>query len=316
MPQPEPLTLKSSPGHADWLSLLSDKERSVLEQVLLTAARSKSSPTVRGSSGAPAQTAESEPCGEVALSVLNNARIAGLIDGDGASGPIQLTQAGRAFVRQLRCRAIADGARRPGSQGSAPIVMSAVSPQRAALRGKRKSDITATASPIENDAESPLAWLHRRLDKDGQPMISRVQFEAGERLRADFWRAAMTPRVTSDWSGIGRSRKERRGASGLGMDMADSVAVARQRVTRALSAVGPEFADILIDVCGHLKGLAEIEQARSWPQRSAKVMLQKALTALARHYGLLQVDGPDMMLRRRLRHWGSHDYRPTLDQWT
>ena len=35
---------------------------------------------------------------------------------------------------------------------------------------------------------------------------------------------------------------------------------------------------------------------------------------LARHYGL---DVPDETFRRRkgIRHWGSEDYRPTLDAW-
>jgi hypothetical protein len=43
-------------------------------------------------------------------------------------------------------------------------------------------------------AESPLAWLRRRKDRDGEAMISQVQFDAGERLRANFWFAQMTPR--------------------------------------------------------------------------------------------------------------------------
>jgi len=49
-------------------------------------------------------------------------------------------------------------------------------------------------------AESPLAWLARRKDKDGQPMLTDAEFDAGEKLRADFWFAQMTPRVTANWS--------------------------------------------------------------------------------------------------------------------
>ena len=48
--------------------------------------------------------------------------------------------------------------------------------------------------------ESPLAWLARRKDKDGRPLISDAEFSAGEKLRADFWFAQMTPRVTANWS--------------------------------------------------------------------------------------------------------------------
>jgi Domain of unknown function (DUF6456) len=78
--------------------------------------------------------------------------------------------------------------------------------------------------------------------------------------------------------------------------------------------VGPELAGLLIDICCELKGLEEAEKSRGWPQRAGKVALQLALARLARHYGF---DAPAETPRRRqrLRHWGSEDYRPTLDAW-
>ena len=81
---------------------------------------------------------------------------------------------------------------------------------------------------------------------------------------------------------------------------------------RAIEAVGPELAGLLIDICYELKGLEDAEKSHGWPQRSGKVVL--ALTRLARHYGL---DVADETRRRGkgIRHWGSEDYRPTLDTW-
>ena len=133
-----------------------------------------------------------------------------------------------------------------------------------------------------NEAESPLAWLARRKGRDGRALIEPVQLLAGERLRADFTRANLMPRITSNWSAAVATGP--RGASPA--TFTETVIVARQRVRAALDAAGPEFSGLLVDVCCFLKRLEEVERGRSWPPRSAKVVLQLGLDRLARHYGL------------------------------
>lgn len=147
-----------------------------------------------------------------------------------------------------------------------------------------------------NEGEAPLGWLHRRRGADGKPLISRFQFEAGERLRHDFTIAQLTPRLGVDFSApvIGG----RRGAK-ADAPLSETVLAAKQRVSRALAAVGPGLADLLLDVCCHLIGLETAEREKGWPQRSAKVVLQIALDRLAAHYGL----GPAIGAPSRLRAW-------------
>src|SRR5262245_58642724 len=101
------------------------------------------------------------------------------------------------------------------------------------------STSSARATPATNLGESPIAWLRQRKDKSGRPMLDKEQFEAGERLRADFWFAEMTPRVTTNWTGVSLGHG-RRSAPGVGLEMPDRVIAARERVKRALAAVGPE----------------------------------------------------------------------------
>jgi hypothetical protein len=159
-----------------------------------------------------------------------------------------------------------------------------------------------------DDAESPLVWLARRKGRDGHPLIEAVQLQAGERLRGDFTRAQLTPRVTSSWdASVARGR---RGGAGHA-SFADVVIAARDRVRRALDAVGPEFAGLLLDVCCFLKGLEDVERERRWPPRSAKVVVQLGLDRLARHYGLAgEARGPD---RAAIRTWLDPDSAFVVD---
>lgn len=136
--------------------------------------------------------------------------------------------------------------------------------------------------------ESPLSWLRKRKGRTGRPLIDDAQFTAGERLRADFTRAQMTPRVTADWSSMDKPGRRRSGLRGGHAEMLDSAVAARTRFNNAITDVGPELSPALIDVCCFLEGLEAAEKKNNWPKRSGKLVLQLALSALARHYGLVQ----------------------------
>ncbi|CAN5365671.1 DUF6456 domain-containing protein [soil metagenome] len=170
-----------------------------------------------------------------------------------------------------------------------------------ALLGRRRVTV--------NHDESPLAWLRRRKDRDGRPMVDATEFSAGERLRRDYERGQLIPRVTANWTtSVAAGRRD--GAGGIA-DLTDAALGARRRVEAALVALGPELAGLAVDFCCFLKGLEEIERERQWPARSAKVVLRLALGCLARHYGISdRARGGE---RSPLRHWGTEGYRPTID---
>lgn len=174
-------------------------------------------------------------------------------------------------------------------------------------RANDTADAPARPAAV-NLRESPLAWLHRRRTKSGARQISDVQFAAGERLRFDLERGQMLPRVTANWASPVSGTSASQGAPA---SASDSSLAARERVNAACRAVGPEFSGLLIDVCGFLKGLEQVESERDWPARSAKLLLRMGLDRLARHYGMTVPSGSGNE-PSRLRIWQAGDARPTL----
>ncbi len=155
------------------------------------------------------------------------------------------------------------------------------------VQGRRyiRSTDKANAFHRVNLAETPLGWLVKRKGPDGQPLISEAEFAAGERLREDFTRAQMTPRVTSDWSAGPSSGARHRGPSDW-LCVQETALAAKKRLALALDHVGPGLADILLETCCYLNGLEQAERVLGWPQRSGKVVLQIGLARLVEHYGM------------------------------
>lgn len=160
--------------------------------------------------------------------------------------------------------------------------------------------------------EGPLAWLRRRKDRDGRPLIGAAQLDAGERLAADYARARLEARVTASWSPTAPCNRAQSPGSGTG-EVSDMAMAARDRVFRAVRAVGPEVASLLLEVCCHDVGLEAAEKARGWPARSGKVVLDMGLTQLARHYGMLRETPADR--RPAMRAWSEAGFAANLAQW-
>jgi hypothetical protein len=187
------------------------------------------------------------------------------------AGKVAITAAGRAWIE-----------RREATRRGHPL--DPFMAQHLSVSAKAIQSAHGPQAVLVDDNESPLGWLARRKGRDGQPLLASHQLAAGERLRAEFTRAHMMPRVTANWQAAVShgARAENAGREAI----TDTIIAARQRVRLALEAAGPEFTGVLLDVCCFLKGLEDVERERAWPARSAKVVLQLALDRLARHYGL------------------------------
>lgn len=160
---------------------------------------------------------------------------------------------------------------------------------------------------IINNAESPLALLARRKNKAGVRFLTVAEFQAGERLRNDYTRGHLMPSLGVNWQSVGGGSGRSSGDANGIASLTDAALASRQRVEKAVSAVGPELSGVLIDVCCFLKGLEQVEAERAWPARSAKIILKSALSALARYY---EPKRYQTATKPPILHWGSADYRP------
>jgi hypothetical protein len=129
-----------------------------------------------------------------------------------------------------------------------------------------------------NLAESPLTWLRVR------GHVSARQFEAGERVRADYEMAALGPRVTMRWDAALAARGRRGAPDGLDPTLVQIAA--KRRFDGAVAAAGPGLSDILWRVVCAGEGLVPAEKALGWPSRAGKLVLGLALDRVADHYGL------------------------------
>ena len=125
-----------------------------------------------------------------------------------------------------------------------------------------------------NIGESPLTWLHARGHLDDR------QFDAGERLRADYERAQLSPSVTMRWDPV----RVDGGQAGDGLTPSERQIAAKVRFDGAMAEAGAGLKDILWRVVCACEGLPDAEKGLGWPARSGKLVLKLALDRIADFY--------------------------------
>jgi hypothetical protein len=193
----------------------------------------------------------------------------------------EITSAGRSALRRMIEEE--DARRQEAMQGEGMAEAGAVFAGQHRIWGQRQVMDDAGPRRIRcNLAESPVALLGRRRDKDGKPFLETALVEAAERLREDFELAQMGPRIAQNWEKFltGGDRGSFRSDSGL----AEGPARARERVAAALRDLGPGLGDVALRVCCFLEGIETAERRMGWAARSGKIVLRIALMRLRQHY--------------------------------
>jgi len=139
-----------------------------------------------------------------------------------------------------------------------------------------RTNVRSTRSVTVNLTESPLGWLFAR------GLVTRRQFDAGERLRTDWERAQLAPRVTMAWDSVPVARG--RGGSAAQPDLGGAQIDAKRRFDGAIASAGTGLADILWRIVCAGEGMRDAETALGWPARAGKLVLSFALDRVADYY--------------------------------
>ncbi len=151
-------------------------------------------------------------------------------------------------------------------------------PQDGDERYDRRSKRKRVRSVTVNLSESPLGWLHAR------GHLSDRQFDAGEKLRADWERANLAPHITMRWDAAPVAGGKR-GASVM-LNESEAQLAAKLRFENAIDHLGSDLSDIAWRIICGGEGTPVAEKNLGWPARSGKLVLKIALDRLAIFYRL------------------------------
>lgn len=141
--------------------------------------------------------------------------------------------------------------------------------------GPRRGKIRRSGRSVTvNLCESPLTWLHAR------GHLTDREYDAGERLRADWEMAQLAPNISMRWEPvvIRGSRHDR------DLNPTERQIAAKARFDGALELAGKGLADILWRVVCAGDSLPVAEKSLEWPARSGKLVLKLALDRVAGFY--------------------------------
>lgn len=134
-----------------------------------------------------------------------------------------------------------------------------------------------------NLAQTPVAWLARRVGPDGRPWLEPVEVAAAVRLALEAEAALRGRSVTMRWDALPRTGAG--GGSRPGCEPGERALAAAAAVEAALSVCGPARG-MVEQICVRATALQAAEQALGLRRRTGKTLLRQGLQALARHYRL------------------------------
>ena len=121
--------------------------------------------------------------------------------------------------------------------------------------------------------------------KSDPPLLAPHHVAAAVRLEGLIRRALLGPRLTMSYDPANSGGSRKSGGNAV-VELSDTAAQARLKLNLLAMRLSTHCWNVAFDVCGMSKGLQTIETERTWPRRSAKLVLRIALDQPAGHLGL------------------------------
>ena len=132
-----------------------------------------------------------------------------------------------------------------------------------------------------NSALSALDRLSRRKDRAGELLISKAQYEAGQRFARDYHLAGYESVSTQNYMSAGADKTRYNGQA----DKAQRCIDARARIRRAETALGEGLTRPIIALCCLDSAIEQVERSEKWAQGSGLTIVKLGLTRLVSFYG-------------------------------
>jgi len=132
----------------------------------------------------------------------------------------------------------------------------------------------------ENDI---IVRLSRKSKGEKEAFLAAHHVLVANRVSALIAKSQLRPSITQNLSVLRQGGKA--SSSGL-IDLSDMAIDCRKRLEQLVLQLPKDCAGVVVDVCGFEKGLQQVEFERSWPRRSAKLVLRMGLDHAAEFWNV------------------------------
>ncbi|MCZ4271177.1 DUF6456 domain-containing protein [Maritalea porphyrae] len=146
--------------------------------------------------------------------------------------------------------------------------------QQLALLKQDVSSVQVTDQKPVKSANDTIVRLSRKSKGEEQAFLAAHHVLVANRVSALIEKGQLRQSITQNLSVL---RQSSQFLGNGATDLSDMAIDCRKRLNQLITQLPKDCAGVVVDICGYDKGLQQVEFERSWPRRSAKLVLRMGL---------------------------------------